>query len=60
LAPHDTNIEKQKRRHGPPLIILAVVVALVFAGFIWWVGIATDGDEVPAYDVPAETAAPPE
>ncbi len=58
LAPHDTDIEKQKRRHGPPLLVLAIVVGLVFIGFFVWIGTVMDGADEPAIDVPEAAQAP--
>ncbi len=43
MAPHDTDTEKEAKRHAAPLIGMAVVVALVLAGFLWWVSQATKG-----------------
>jgi hypothetical protein len=43
MAPHDTNTGKEAKRHAAPLIGMAVIVAFVAAGFIWWVIQATDG-----------------
>ncbi len=52
MAPHDTNTERQARRHWFPLAGMAVVVALVLIGFFWWVGeeIEPIGDVDPAAD----------
>ena len=47
MAPHDTDTKKEAKRHATPLIGMGVLVALVAAGFIWWVSQATEGaDEV--------------
>jgi hypothetical protein len=43
MAPHDTNTRKEARRHAAPLIGMAVLLALVAAGFFWWVSQATEG-----------------
>jgi hypothetical protein len=55
LAPHDTDIRREARRHRVPLIGMAVLVAPVLVGFFWWVGRATlDRNAVPATeDAPA-------
>lgn len=51
MAPHDTNTEKEARRHSVPLVGMGVLVALVLVGFVWWLSRETDGE--------GETAAPP-
>jgi hypothetical protein len=43
MAPHDTNIEREKKRHAGPLIGLAVIVILALLGLIWLFGwVATE------------------
>jgi flagellar basal body-associated protein FliL len=37
MAPHDTNTEKEARRHATPLIVMGVLLALVLVGFVWWI-----------------------
>jgi cytoskeletal protein RodZ len=56
MAPHDTNTEKEAKRHATPLITMGVLVALVIVGFLWWVGRTTQPPET-TRDVPAEPAA---
>lgn len=59
MAPHDTNTEREARRHRVPLIGMAACVLLVAIGFFWWVGRATQGrDEVPATEEPPAATAP--
>lgn len=43
MAPHDTDTEKEARRHAVPLIGMAVLVVLVILGFVWWISRATEG-----------------
>lgn len=45
MAPQDTNTKKEARRHVGPLIGMAAAVAIVAAGFFWWISQATVGDE---------------
>ena len=67
MAPHDTNTERQVRRHWFPLAGMAVVVALVMVGFLWWVagasGLIGEGEPVPEggllNEEAVETNAPP-
>jgi hypothetical protein len=51
MAPHDTNTKREARRHWFPLIGMAIVVALVLFGFLWWVagasGLIGEGEPVP-------------
>lgn len=41
MAPHDTNTRREARRHWFPLAGMAIVLALVMIGFLWWVARAT-------------------
>ena len=45
MAPHDTNVEKEAKRHATPLITMGILVVLVLLGFLWWVSGATQGPE---------------
>lgn len=36
MAPPDTNLEKQKRRHKFPLVVMGVVVLLVGVMMLYW------------------------
>jgi hypothetical protein len=60
MAPHDTNTPKEARRHGVPLIGMAVLLAIVLVGFLWWVAHAFQGPEEteasPVEEQPAATA----
>ena len=59
MAPHDTNTPREARRHAVPLIGMAVLLALVLLGFLWWVSRAAQGPESPVTDPnPVEQAAP--
>jgi len=55
MAPHDTDVKKEKRRHAGPLIGMGVLVALVVAGFVWWIGYAVDTAEEPHAEEVLET-----
>ena len=46
MSAPQTNIEKQQRRHRGPLIGMAVVVALVAIGFVWWLGIESGNPDL--------------
>ncbi len=50
MAPHDTNTKREARRHWFPLAGMAVLVALVLAGFLWWSGLVVGflGEAEPA------------
>ncbi len=57
MAPHDTNTPKEARRHAVPLIGMAVLLAIVLIGFLWWVAHALQGpDETEANPVEAPPA----
>jgi hypothetical protein len=58
MAPHDTNTPREARRHAVPLIGMAVLVALVIIGFVWWFGHATSGEDRNAPGAPVEETAP--
>ena len=61
MAPHDTNVEKEAKRHATPLITMGVLVVLVLLGFLWWVSGATQGPEAVqenAAEAPATQPAP--
>lgn len=53
MAQPEDDLDKQKRRHAGPLIGMAVAVALVFAGFFWWIGYAVDTADEPEVEVEA-------
>jgi hypothetical protein len=38
MSAEHTNVEKQVRQHAAPLSGMAILVALVFAGFLVWLG----------------------
>lgn len=63
MAPHDTNTEKEARRHAFPLIGMGVVVAIVLVGFLWWVSKATgligEADPAPAGGIQGENTETP-
>ena len=56
MAPHDTNVEKEAKRHSPALIGLAAVVAFALLLFIGYFFIATDPDDTPAEEVAVPAA----
>ncbi len=59
MAPHDTNTPKEVRRHAVPLIGIVAVVLLVLVGFVWWVGVATQGpDQTEANPVEQNSTGP--
>jgi hypothetical protein len=61
MAPHDTNTPKEARRHAVPLIGLAVLLAVVAVGFLWWVAGTFGGpDETEASPVEEQTTEPAE
>ena len=51
LAPHDTNVEKQAKRHGPAMIAIAGSVAVALLLFLGYFLIATDTEDTPAESV---------
>ena len=55
MAQPENDLDKQKRRHAGPLIGMGVLVALVLAGFVWWVGYAVDTSDEPAPGEAVET-----
>jgi hypothetical protein len=56
LAPHNTNVEKQAKRHSPALIGIAAAVAFALLLFLGYFFIATDPEETPAEEVVAPAA----
>jgi hypothetical protein len=61
MAPHDTYTPKETRRHAVPMIGMAALLAIVLAGFLWWVAHALQGpDETEASPVEERPAAPAE
>jgi hypothetical protein len=58
MAPHDTNTEKEARRHAFPLIAMAVILVLVLVGFLWWIskasGLSGDAEPSPAGGIQGE------
>lgn len=59
MAPHDTNTEREARRHRFPLIVMGLCVALVLLGFLWWMARAMQGrDEVETTEEPPAATAP--
>jgi hypothetical protein len=45
MAPHDTNNQKEVRRHAGPLIGFAVILGVVLLLLIWWVGSEFSGPD---------------
>lgn len=67
MAPHDTDTEKEVRRHAGPLIGITVVLVLVLVGLLWWLsGVFSGPDpsepsstiEAPAAGAPPAGPAP--
>lgn len=56
MAPHDTNTEKQVRRHAGPLIGMGIVLVLVLIGLVWWLSSAFSG---PTPEEPSSTVQVP-
>jgi ABC-type transporter Mla subunit MlaD len=51
MAPHETNTQRQARRHRVPLIGLAVILIVVAIGFFVWVaGVTRAPEEGPAVE----------
>lgn len=42
MAPHDTNLERQKKKHAVPLVGMIVVVVLAFLGLFLLIGWVMD------------------
>lgn len=60
MAPHDTNVTREARKHRVPLIGMGLCVVVVLLGFIWWLTAATDGqDDRPALEATPPTATAP-
>ena len=51
MAPHDTNVEKEAKRHSPAMIAIAGSVAVALLLFLGYFFIATDSEETPAESV---------
>ena len=51
MAPHNTNVEKQAKRHSPALIGIAAAVAFALLLFLGYFFVATDPDDAPAEEV---------
>ena len=51
LAPHNTNVEKQAKRHSPALIGIAGSIAVALLLFLGYFFIATDPEDTPAESV---------
>ncbi|MCE8008597.1 hypothetical protein [Aestuariivita sp.] len=50
MSAPDTNLDKQARRHGPPLWAMALAISLTFAGALAvaiWTTEPSDGPPVP-------------
>jgi hypothetical protein len=60
MAPHDTNTKREARRHWFPLAGMAILVAIVLVGFLWWVaragGLLGDAEPVPEGGLQQEDA----
>ncbi len=58
MAPHDTNTRREARRHAFPLIAMAVLLAVVLIGFLWWVsksaGLIGEAEPQPAGGIQGE------
>jgi cytoskeletal protein RodZ len=60
MAPHDTNTQKEARRHSVPLIVMGVCLLLVLLGFLWWVAHALQGpDETEASPIEEQPKSQP-
>jgi hypothetical protein len=59
MAPHDTNTEKEARRHAVPLVAMGVCLVIVLLGFLWWLSVALQGREgegtIPTEEQPSMT-----
>ena len=51
MAPHDTDVEKQAKRHSPAMIAIAGSVAVALLLFLGYFLIATDTEDTPAESV---------
>ena len=61
MAPHDTNMPREARRHAVPLIGIAFAVLFGAGLILWWIAGALGGNgDVPnAPDSPAPTQSAP-
>lgn len=59
MAPHDTNTEKEAKRHAFPLVVMGLCVVVVLVGFLWWLSVALQGrdgpDTIPTEEQPSQT-----
>ncbi|MFT3974367.1 MAG: hypothetical protein QM699_13235 [Amaricoccus sp.] len=55
MAPHDTNPQKEVRRHAGPLIGISAVLLFVLVGLVWWLSSVFSG---PDPNEPSSTADP--
>jgi hypothetical protein len=51
MAPHDTNVEKQAKRHSPAMIGIVAAVAFALLLFVGYLLVATDPDDATAEEV---------
>lgn len=58
MSAPDHTLERQQRRHRGPLVGMAVVVGLVIAGFVWWLGHEVEGADPGTPATAIETAPP--
>ena len=61
MAPHDTDIPKEVRRHAGPLIGMAAAVLFGVGLILWWAAgsLSGNGDVPNAPDSPAATETAP-